>query len=563
MSTPNPQPQSVTGVQLAQGVGHQVAQGFWADAWSQVLKRPAAIFGLSWIGIVSFFAVFAPLLASGHPWLMSGTEDGPRSPLIAALKSSDVIIIAWVAVSAAIILGARGMTVGPRLRLSIALGLQAAITVVLATVFASMAADPYAAPWLLEARRSPVFIASVATGCALFAAIPFILISVFAHRSMMRVLLVLAAGVVFGLIVGWKWTPALQTFDYRAREASGAADATYTVIPFSPNQSVTVMFNRPPGSTPMNAWWTLLERDTLAAEERLAVYSESELGDMAVSADHLDSMARASSSVADLLSVPVADVVAQARSAVAGGSIASLRDLRDFMLHYPAPRHLIGTDTLGQDVLSQMLHACRLAISIGFVSTGIAVVIGVTIGSIMGYFGGWIDLLLYRVVEIFMAVPVLFILIVVAGVLPRNIYVMMAILGCFTWTGAARFTRAEFMKLRNADYIQAARATGLPLWSILFKHMLPNGVTPVLVDTSFAIAAAILIEAVLSFLGLGPAGQASWGKLLSNAIGDAGGYMWWLAIFPGGAIFLTALSYNLIGEALRDAIDPKLKKARV
>lgn len=233
----------------------------------------------------------------------------------------------------------------------------------------------------------------------------------------------------------------------------------------------------------------------------------------------------------------------------------------------PAPggasRHLLGTDSLGQDVLSQMLHACRLSISIGLVSTGIAVMIGVTIGALMGYFGGWLDLLLYRVVEVFMSVPVLFLLIVAAAVLPRNTYVMMVIIGCVTWTGAARFTRAEFMRLRNQDFVQSAKAVGLPLRSILFKHMLPNGVTPVLVDASFAVAAAILAEATLSFLGLGPDDQASWGRLLADATNTAGDFIWWLAIFPGLAIFLSVLSYNLLGEAMRDAIDPKLKKARV
>lgn len=222
---------------------------------------------------------------------------------------------------------------------------------------------------------------------------------------------------------------------------------------------------------------------------------------------------------------------------------------------------LLGTDGVGQDVLAQLMWACRLSISIGLVSTGIAVTIGVTLGSLMGYFGGWVDLLLYRVVEVFMAIPVLFLLVVAAGVLPRNTYVMMAIIGCVTWTGAARFTRAEFMKLRGQDFVQAARSLGLPLRSILFRHMLPNGVTPVLVDASFAIAVAIIVEATLSYLGLGPDNQASWGKLLSSATGLVGDFVWWLAIFPGLAIFLTVLSYNMLGEALRDAIDPKLRKA--
>ena len=145
----------------------------------------------------------------------------------------------------------------------------------------------------------------------------------------------------------------------------------------------------------------------------------------------------------------------------------------------------MGTDALGGDVLAQMLWACRLSISIGLVSTGLSVLIGVTIGAIMGYFGGWIDLLLFRIVEIFMAVPVLFLLIVAAGVLPRNTYMMMAIIGMFSWTGAARFTRAEFMKLRKQEFVQAAQAVGLPLRAILFRHMLPNGVTPVLVAVSY------------------------------------------------------------------------------
>lgn len=229
-------------------------------------------------------------------------------------------------------------------------------------------------------------------------------------------------------------------------------------------------------------------------------------------------------------------------------------------------RFLLGTDALGQDVLAQLLHACRLSLSIGLVSTGIAVMIGVTLGALAGYFGGWTDILVQRLIEIFMAVPVLFLLIIASGVLPpefRTTYVTMAIIGLFTWPSSARFTRAEFYKLRNQDFVQGAKAVGLPLRSILFRHMLPNGVTPVLVDSSFSIAAAILAESTLSYLGLGPVDSASWGKVLSYAMSAEGDFRWWLAVFPGVAIFLTVLSYNLLGEALRDAIDPKLKKARV
>ncbi len=563
MSGAQKQHEAVTGVQLAQGIGHQPAKGFWADAWSQVVRRPAALFGLSWIAIVGFFAIFAPLVASGHPWVFREGDSGASSPLIAALRASDIAILAWAMSAVAILLLARAMPMADRLRLAIAVGVQAGLTVVIATAVSSSFSGREVAPWMRDLRSSTLFIPLTSALIATLSAVPFLFISIWVHRSLGRTLLVAGVGVVLGLIVGWKWSPQLQTFHYRMTEATESADAVYTLIPFSPNQSETVMFNRPPMATPMNAWWDLIERDLLAQAGRRAVYSDQELSLQPASPESIEAARRASRAVTDLISVPAGAIVDEIESEVASGRITNLLEMRDRLLAVDAPVHLMGTDTLGQDVLSQMLHASRLSISIGFVSTGIAVLIGVTIGAIMGYFGGWVDLLLYRFVEIFMAVPVLFVLIVAAGVLPRNIYFMMAIIGCFSWTGAARFIRAEFMKLRNADYVQAARAAGLPLRSILFKHMLPNGVTPVLVDTSFTIAAAIIIEAILSFLGLGPADQASWGKLLSNAIGDAGGYMWWLAIFPGGAIFLTALSYNLIGEALRDAIDPKLKKARV
>lgn len=567
-SNPPATPRAVTGVQLAQGIGHQPARGFWADAWSHVLGRPVAVMSIAWISLIAFFAVFAPVLASGHPWIFRDPDGSVSSPLLASLKSSDVTILAWTLIAAGIVVLARPMAISDRLRLVIAIGLQGGLTVILATVVASAASGREAAPWLADIRREfwfkPTSVALVAT----LAAVPFLVLSFLIPRSALWVAFVRALGValcagLFALIITWKWTPGLNTFDYRVAESTTEASAVYTVVPFSPNQSETIMFNRPPGAKPVDAWWDLIERDLLISADRIARYTDAELADIPVPAEAAGMVAKAAGAVQDLVSTDADAVAADIAALIAGGSIESWLDLKTYILALPAPVHAMGTDTLGQDVLSQMLHASRLSISIGFVSTGIAVLIGVTIGAIMGYFGGWIDLLLYRVVEIFMAIPVLFVLIVAAGVLPRNIYVMMAIIGCFSWTGAARFIRAEFMKLRNTDYVQAARAAGLPLRSILFKHMLPNGVTPVLVEASFAIAAAIIVEAILSFLGLGPADQASWGKLLANAIGDAGGYMWWLAIFPGAAIFLTALSYNLIGEALRDAIDPKLKKARV
>lgn len=562
-------PDAVTGVQLAQGIGHQPARGFWTEAWGQVFSRPAAVAGIAWVAIVTFFAIFSPLVASGHPLIAwdinaDGSRGSMHSPMIQTLTSADVTLIVFgILTPIFMLVRIPNLDYGKKLRLLIAAAAQTGVTVVVARLVESYFTQRDAVGFVADWGQNELFAPISSIAIALITAIPFVLISIFAHRSLGRVLFVLVFVLVSFGVTWWKWTPNLNTFDYRARQSAGQLDARYTIIPFSPTQSETAMFNRKPGSTAMNALWDRLEQWQRLLENRSARYNDEELAAMPISAEVFGELHAVSSSFNTLVSTPMDLFVDDLEERTAQGELDNMLKLRDAIILYDAPTHALGTDTLGQDVFAQMLHACRLAISIGFVSTGIAVVIGVTIGSLMGYFGGWVDLLLYRVVEIFMAIPVLFLLIVAAGLLPRNTYVMMAIIGCFTWTGAARFIRAEFMKLRETDYVQAAKVMGLPLWSILFKHMLPNGVTPVLVESSFLIAAAILIEATLSFLGLGPSGQASWGSLLRNASGEAGGFIWWLAIFPGAAIFLTTLAYNLIGEALRDAIDPKLKKARV
>ena len=219
--------------------------------------------------------------------------------------------------------------------------------------------------------------------------------------------------------------------------------------------------------------------------------------------------------------------------------------------------HLMGTDDNGADVASRMIHASRIALGIGFVATGIAMLIGIFIGGQMGYFSGRVDMFGMRLMEIFEAIPVLFLLLTIVAFFGRSIYLMMIIIGITGWSGYARYVRAEFLKLRKQDYVQAAIASGLPLQSILFRHILPNGIAPLLVAISFGVASAILTEATLSFLGLGPVDVPSWGQMLNQAV-KSSTFNWWMAAFPGGAIFLTVFAYNLIGEALRDAIDPQL-----
>lgn len=208
------------------------------------------------------------------------------------------------------------------------------------------------------------------------------------------------------------------------------------------------------------------------------------------------------------------------------------RDNPDAPLNPPSHAHPLGTEANGGDVLSRMIHACRIALSIGLISTGISVSIGIIVGGIMGYFVGRVDILGMRFIEVFEAIPTLFLLICCVAFFGRNLYIMMAIIGLTTWTSDARFIRAEFLRLRKQDFIQAAIASGLPLRSILFRHLLPNGISPILVTFPFGVASAILYESTLSFLGIGLVEDPSWGQLLNQALGVGGAFVWWIAVFP-------------------------------
>lgn len=242
-----------------------------------------------------------------------------------------------------------------------------------------------------------------------------------------------------------------------------------------------------------------------------------------------------------------------------------LRDEGDTGLEAPLRSsertHWLGTEENGADVLSRMIHASRIALGIGFIATGIAMFIGIIIGGLMGYFSRWVDMLGMRLVEVFEAIPTLFLLLIFVAFFDRNLYMIMVIIGVTGWSGYARYIRAEFLRLRQQEFVQAAIACDLPLKSILFRHMLPNGIAPILVAASFGVASAILAEATLSFLGLGPVDDPSWGQMLNQAV-QASTFNWWMAVFPGGAIFLTVFAYNLIGESLRDAIDPHIDSHR-
>ncbi len=222
-----------------------------------------------------------------------------------------------------------------------------------------------------------------------------------------------------------------------------------------------------------------------------------------------------------------------------------------------------GTNQQGFDVFAQMVHGTQIALSVGFISMSIAGVIGITIGALAGYLGGWVDMLLSRLIELVMCIPSLVLILALVAMLDEvSNFHLMAIVGITSWTGIARLARAEFMKLKQMEYITAARAVGASQSRIMFRHVLRNALAPVLVPITFGIAAAILIESGLSYLGFGASPpNPSWGTLLKSGRG-AIQQTWWLIVFPGMAIFLTVLSYNLIGEGLQEATDPRLRSGR-
>ena len=230
-------------------------------------------------------------------------------------------------------------------------------------------------------------------------------------------------------------------------------------------------------------------------------------------------------------------------------------------LEPPSVKHWFGTDKLGRDVMAGMIHGSRISLSIGFVAVGIAVVIGVILGAIAGYFGSWIDLLISRFFEIMLSIPTFFLLITVAALLPPSIYLTMLIIGATSWVGIARFTRNEFLRIRTQDYVTSAIALGVKNRKVMFKHILPNALAPVIVSVVLGIAGAILVESSLSFLGIGvPAQLVTWGSILREASSTT--FAWWLAVFPGFAIFITVLAYYLVGEGLREVLDPRLRGTR-
>jgi len=226
----------------------------------------------------------------------------------------------------------------------------------------------------------------------------------------------------------------------------------------------------------------------------------------------------------------------------------------------PSSHHLLGTDELGRDVLSRMIWGSRISLKVGFVAVGIAVIIGIIIGAAAGYYGGWVDDLLMRFVDMMLCFPSFFLILAVIAILEPSIYNIMAVIGLTGWMGVARLVRAEFLRIREMDYVKAARSIGASDFRIVFRHILPNALNPVIVAATLGVAVAILTESALSFLGIGVQPPTpSWGNMLT-AGKDNMEIAWWLSVYPGLAILITVLGYNLLGEGLRDILDPRLRE---
>jgi len=226
-------------------------------------------------------------------------------------------------------------------------------------------------------------------------------------------------------------------------------------------------------------------------------------------------------------------------------------------LQPPGPGHLLGTDALGRDVLSRLIWGSRVSLKVGLVSVGLATAIGLFLGALAGFYGGLADGLIMRFCDLMLCFPAMFLVLAVISLLEPSIWNVMAVIGLTSWMGVARLVRAEFISLKNRDFVLAARALGASDARLILRHILPNALAPVLVSATLGVAGAILLESGLSFLGLGvQPPTATWGVMLADGK-DYLSRAWWLSFYPGLAILVTVLSYNLAGEGLRDAIDPR------
>jgi peptide/nickel transport system permease protein len=231
---------------------------------------------------------------------------------------------------------------------------------------------------------------------------------------------------------------------------------------------------------------------------------------------------------------------------------------RKEILEPPSLKHPLGTDDLGRDLLSRMIWGARVSLAVGFVAVGIATFIGMILGALSGYYGGWADRIIMRFIDVMLSIPTFFLILAVIAFVGPNIWNIMIVIGVTSWMGVARLVRAEFLSIKEREYVLAAKALGASDMTIIFRHIMVNSLAPVLVSAVLGVASAVLVESALSFLGLGVQPPTpTWGNILTLGK-DNIEIAWWLSVYPGLAILITVLGYNLLGEGIRDSIDPRL-----